>query len=463
MKIQKVFQCVVVLLLVLGVSVFLIGSGKKVEETEVKSEMAVGDWPRYPGAEVNFLWYPSPEMEAIKKMLPDFEEKTGISVTLTEMHHADVFKKRMMDVVSGAGEFDIYPVQPSVAVNFADSGYILPFEDLWSGPDEVYYDDIFEGVRTMYEYAGKTWALPLYPDVIMLFYNEKMLNDAGQPVPKTFKEFEKVSKSFIKDIDGDGAPDQYGSVLNLLSGDWSIMNNLALFMFMNKADWFYGQVAADSPVSESDPKYMHSMLDDPKAIEAFDYLVKLYKDNVFTPASVSYSYFEAMENFATGKVPLYLGFADQAPMIVSEDSLVRDYVRAAPVPTWKGVRRSFTGGWGASISSKSEYPEAAYTFLRYFYGDIENQKKLSEYGQTPSRASVLFDPDLQDMFVWYSAMGEMLKYVKPLPLIPEFEEFVTGLEPFLADAFQDRSTVEEAMMKSHDLLNEILVRAGYQK
>ena len=60
-------------------------------------------------------------------------------------------------------------------------------------------------------------------------------------------------------------------------------------------------------------------------------------------------------------------------------------------------------------------------------------------------------------------MGEMLKYVKPLPLIPEFEEFVTGLEPFLADAFQDRSTVEEAMMKSHDLLNEILVRAGYQK
>jgi len=199
----------------------------------------------------------------------------------------------MMDVVSGAGEFDIYPVQPSVAVNFSDSGYILPFEDLWSGPDEVYYDDIFEGVRTMYEYKGKTWALPLYPDVIMLFYNEKMLNDAGQPVPKTFKEFEKVSKSFIKDIDGDGAPDQYGSVLNLLSGDWSIMNNLALFMFMNKADWFYGQVAADNPVSESDPKYMHSMLDDPKAIEAFDYLVKLYKDNVFTPASVSYSYFEA--------------------------------------------------------------------------------------------------------------------------------------------------------------------------
>jgi multiple sugar transport system substrate-binding protein len=207
---------------------------------------------------------------------------------------------------------------------------------------------------------------------------------------------------------------------------------------------------------------MHAMLDDPKAIEAFSYLVRLYKDQIFMPGSITYSFFEAMETFATGNAPTYLAFADQAPMIVGPDSLVKGDVRVAPVPSWKGVRRSFTGGWGAGISSKSENPEAAYTFLRYFYGNIENQKRLSMYGQTPSRASILFDKDLQEQFVWYSAMGNMLKYVKPIPIIPEFEEFVSGLEPILTEALLDRLTPAEAMIQSNELLDSILQRAGYQ-
>lgn len=459
---RRVVIVLLSLLMIFLVPFFVLGGGKaKEEKPEVK--VVEGEWPRYPNAKVNFMWYPSPEMDAIRKLLPKFKEQTGIDVTLIELPHEEVFKKRMMDAVSGAGEFDIYPLQPSVTRNFADSGYIVPLDDFWASPADVEYDDLFEGVRVMYEYQGRVYGLPLYPDVILLFYNEKMMKEAGQPIPKTFDEFERVSKSFIKDSDKDGVVDKWGSVLNLKGGDWSIMNNLALFMFMNKTDFFWGQIAADRPVSKDDPKYMHALLDDTKAIEAFSYLVKLYKDQVFMPGSINFSYFEAMETFATGKVPTYLGFADQAPMIVGPDSLVKDDVRVAPVPTWKGVRRSFTGGWGASISSKAQHPEAAYTFLRYFYGNSNNQKVLSKYGQTPSRASVLFDPELQKEFVWYAGMGEMLKYVKPLPLIPEFEEFVAGLEPILTEALLGKKTPKEAMIQSNILFDSILKRAGYYR
>lgn len=441
----------------------LFAGGGKAQKEEPAAPAIEGEWERHPGAEVNFMWYPSPEMEAIKKLLPEFERATGIEVTLTELPHEEVFKKRMMDAVSGAGEFDIYPLQPSVTRNFADSGYILPLNDFWTGQEDVEYGDIFEGVRMMYEYQGKVYGLPLYPDVIMLFYNEKMMNEAGQPVPETFKEFERVSKSFIEDTDGDGKNDKWGSVLNLKGGDWSIMNNTALFMYINETDFLGGQIGADVAVSKEDPRYMKPMLDDRKAVEAFAYLVKLYRDEVFMPASINFSYFEAMETFATGKVPMYLGFADQAPMIVGPDSLVTEDVQVAPVPTWKGVRRSFTGGWGASISSQSENPEAAYTFLKFFYGNSANQKRLSRYGQTPSRESVLFDPELQEEFVWYAAMGEMLAYVKPLPIIPEFEEFVSGFEPYLTEALLGSISPEEAMKQSDELFENILERAGYYK
>ncbi len=451
------------LILLLGFFPCALFAGGGKAEKEKAAPAVEGEWARHPGAEVNFMWYPSPEMEAIKKLLPEFEEATGIEVTLTELPHEEVFKKRMMDAVSGAGEFDIYPLQPSVTRNFANSGYILPLDDFWTGPEDVEYNDVFEGVRIMYEYQDKVYGLPLYPDVIMLFYNKKMMDEAGQPVPTTFKEFEKVSKSFIKDVDGDGRNDQWGSVLNLKGGDWSIMNNTALFMYINNTDFLGGQIGADVDVSEGDPRYMKPMLADPKAVEAFRYLGKLYRDQVFMPASVNFSYFEAMETFATGKVPMYLGFADQAPMIVGPDSLVTEDVRVAPVPTWKGVRRSFTGGWGASISSQSQNPEAAYTFLKFFYGNSANQKRLSRHGQTPSRESVLFDAELQDEFVWYAAMGEMLAYVKPLPIIPEFEEFVSGFEPFLTEALLGRISPEAAMKQSDQLFEDILRRAGYYK
>ncbi len=419
------------------------------------------DWPQYPGAKVNFLWYPSPEMDAIRQTLPQFKKLTGIDVTLTEIPHEEVFKKRYLDAISGAGEFDIYPLQPSVMVNFADSGYILPLNELWKGPEEVEYKDLFPGIRAMYEYKDKVYALPLYPDVVMLYYNKKMMDAAKQPVPKTFAEFEKVSKSFMKDSNKDGTIDQWGSVLNLKGGDWSTMNNLSLFLYMNKADWYRGQDGADQPFNASN-KY-RPMLNDPKAVEALAYMVKLYKDQVFSPGSINFSYFEAAENFSTGKVPMYIGFADQAPMIIDPNSLVKDDVQVAPIPAWNGVSRSFTGGWGASVSAFSKNKAAAYTFLRYFYGNSENQKALSALGQTPSRASVLSYAPLQKKFVWYKAMGEMLKVVKPLPLIPEWDEFTSKLEPILDEALLSKISAKEAMDRANKVMEEIMVRAKYYK
>ena len=77
--------------------------------------------------------------------------------------------------------------------------------------------------------------------------------------------------------------------------------------------------------------------------------------------------------------------------------------------------------------------------------------------------SVLSDPELQGEFVWYKAMGEMLAYVKPLPLIAEWDEFTSGLEPILTEALLGKITPEEAMKQSNELLDSIMKRAGYYK
>jgi multiple sugar transport system substrate-binding protein len=462
MKHKEKLIIVWAVLILLTLPMLLIAGGEKEKEPAAEAVGVVeGEWPRYPGASVNYLFYPSPENEAIKVMLPEFERLTGIDVTLTEMPFQEIFKKRVMDAVSGAGEYDIYPLQPGTTKYFADSGYIIPMDDLWSGPEDVDYDDIYPGVRRMWEYNGKHWGLPIYPNLILLYYNKEMLEEAGVAVPTTMKEFERVSKALTKDKDGDGDIDQWGSVFNLISGDWSLMLNLCLFMYMNEADWYCGQDAADYPCSEDDPNYMHPMLDQPKAIEAFEYLVQLYNDRVFSPGSINFSFFDSMENFSTGNSATYIAFMDQGPMIVGPDSMIADKVGAAPLPKWEGVRRSHTGGWGACISSKADSPEAAFTFLRYFLGNSKNQLELSKYGQTPSRISVLNDPELQKEFAWYEASAEMLNHVKTEPTIAEWDEFTTGLEPILMEALLGKITPKEAMLQSNKLLDSIMRRAGY--
>ena len=54
---------------------------------------------------------------------------------------------------------------------------------------------------------GKQYAMPFNKSMMVLYYNEGMLEEAGVEVPTTWEEWEAANKKLTKDTDGDGEPD----------------------------------------------------------------------------------------------------------------------------------------------------------------------------------------------------------------------------------------------------------------
>lgn len=69
-------------------------------------------------------------------------------------------------------------------------------------------------------WGDKLYAMPFNKSMMVLYYNEGMLKEAGVEVPTTWEQWAEASKKLTKDTDGDGEPDVYGTVFaNNLSTD----------------------------------------------------------------------------------------------------------------------------------------------------------------------------------------------------------------------------------------------------
>lgn len=416
---------------------------------------------KFAGVNLVLAWYPSPEMDAIRKLAPQFEKEYGASVTLMEVPHANMYEKLMMESISGAGIIDLYAMAAWWVDVFAKAGYIESLEPYIAKFGDPDLDDIVPEVLDYYRVDGEIYALPLYPDVILSAYNKAMLDEAGVSVPDTWAGFRVASKKLQKDIDGDGEIDRWGAVLNFFK-DESVTQNFMTFLYMVKGDFIRGQYGGDLPPMKDDPtRYLHPVLNNPQGVEALTLMVDMYREKTFAPSSINYSFFEAAEAFMTEKAAMYPTFADQAPMIVGPDSLMAADARFVPLPTYKGVRRCAGGGWGLGLSASSKNKEATYAFIKFFYGNIENAKKLARYGATPTRTSVLTDPELKKQFRHFSAMYTMLPLAKPLPKFPEFPEMNILAAGYLQEALLGNLTPREALDQVAERIEEIMKRAGY--
>lgn len=420
-----------------------------------------GAAPKFAGVNLVLAWYPSPEMDAIRRLAPQFEKEYGASVTLMEVPHANMYEKLMMESVSGAGIIDLYAMAAWWVEVFAKGGYIESLEPYIADYGDPDLEDIVPAVLDYYKVDGEIYALPLYPDVILSAYNKAMLNEAGVGVPDTWTDFRVASGKLQKDNDGDGVIDRWGAVLNFFK-DESVTQNFMTFLYMVKGDFIRGQYKGDLPPMEDDPaSYLHPVFNNVQGVEALTLMVDMYQEKTFAPSSINYSFFEAAEAFMTEKAAMYPTFADQAPMIVGPDSLMAADACFVPLPTYKGVRRCAGGGWGLGLSASSKNKEATYAFIKFFYGDIENAKQLARYGATPTRRSSLTDPELIKEFPHFSAMYTMLPLAKPLPKFPEFPEMNILTAGYLQEALLGNMTPKEALDRAAGRCEEIMRRAGY--
>lgn len=212
---------------------------------------------------------------------------------------------------------------------------------------------------------GKLYGLPRNTDVAGFYYNQKMFEDNGWEVPKTYDELldlaGTISAAGITPLAMDG-------------GDgWPLAIYLSDLLF-KIAGSDYSTIVSNA-VANGD-------LTDPAFKTASDLLRKAAEAGLFQNGFDTQDYGTAQNLFTNGQAAMFYMGSWEASMALNEDipEEVRNNIRVFTMPEVDGGKGSATdiaawNGGGYGVSASSENKEEAIKFLNYMY----QPDKLSKY------------------------------------------------------------------------------------
>ena len=154
------------------------------------------DWRQQEGASIRFMMNNHPFTTWLEPHVAEFEELTGISVTL-ETYPEDQFRqRRLLEVASGASSLDGYMFMPGqVGAQYGGAGWVRSIDDLVANPSVTHpdldLDDFFTGALDSFRTDAGLIGLPLQIESSLLFYRKDLLAEAGfDGPPATLEQLE---------------------------------------------------------------------------------------------------------------------------------------------------------------------------------------------------------------------------------------------------------------------------------
>ncbi len=333
------------------------------------------------------------EKGTYKKIAEDFEKKyPKVDVNYVHVNFGDANAKFKNAAGSNSGGApDVMRTEVAWVADFASLGYLAPLDGT---PALHKADDYLDAPMGSTKFEGKTYALPQVTDTLGLFYNKKLLNEAGVEVPKTFDELKKTSKKIKKETDAAGF---------YLRGD--------------DPYWFLPYLYGEGG-DMVDAKNKKITIDDGGGARAFATM----KDLVDSGAAISDAtggQENGLKGFKDGDVAMMIdGPWDIAGALEGKAFSDPDNLGVAAVPAGSKAQGAPQGGWNLSVYAGSDNLDASYAFAKYMSSAEVQKRTTEELSLLPTRASVYEEPSVQE--------NKMVQFFKPAvdkahqrPWIPE--------------------------------------------
>ncbi|WP_163538161.1 sugar ABC transporter substrate-binding protein [Gracilibacillus sp. YIM 98692] len=364
------------------------------------------------------------------EVIDEFEAANpNIKVNVEFFSIDGMFDKYLISLRSGNGP-DLVNIAADWTTPFAAVGGLLQLDD-YIESDNVDLNDFWEGALSTVKVNDGIYGLPYRSETHGLYYNADMLEQSGITAPpETWNDVLEAAK-LMQENGNNGIA---------LVGDQS--GNLS-YQVINFIRSFGGSV-----LNEDNTK---SLLHEPKALEAAQYYVDLYKKHQVTPQSTMDNDNTDNRNlFSAGEAAMFFsGNYDIQPIKDSSPDL---NFKTALFPHKEGEDKGvILGGWNIAATSFSEHPEAAWKFVNF----IASAETSVKYSNTfSSRKSALENPKYQDELV--KPFGEMLQHGKPLTPIPQMGQIRNIIFNRIQAAMVGDATVEESMKAASEEIDALL-------
>jgi len=244
---------------------------------------------------------------------------------------------------------DIITASGAWVTEFADAGIISPIDDYVAKlPQE--YKDAIQGPMFL-PWKGNIYGVPVTFGNIALFYNKKILADAGVEPPKTWEEFEAAAVKVT-----DAGKNQYAMTGNLVSEPPTVIS-YEIFPYI---------LQAGGKIIEKDRAAFNS----PEGVAALEFYKKLNKElKVMTPGELISGEKEKRANFSAGNI----AFMFEGPWGVAIQQKANPNLEfgVVPMPTGKKTG-TIAQGSVLTLAAKGQHKDEAWKFIE-FMGSAEGQ------------------------------------------------------------------------------------------
>lgn len=308
----------------------------------------------------------------LSKWQPIFNEykKTNPEISFNYVQkNPDDYEKDFIEALASGKSPDIIMFHSSWLPKHGNKIYPMP-QTLMTLRE---FQDTFIDVATI-DFISKSqiYALPVWTDVLMMFYNKDLFNSAKiATAPKTWNEFiTAVQKLSLKDKSGNLT--KSGVALGLAGNIGNAPDILSLLMLQSGAKMISDDGSAavfNDPVKVGDSTYLPG-----------ESALRFYTDFANSKSSV-YTWNAKMPNyldaFASGQTAIIFDYAINIPKIKEKAPGLQ--LGIAPVPQLSGASKiiNYADFWGYSVPLASKNSEAAWKFLVFMAG-----KDVSKYFST---------------------------------------------------------------------------------
>jgi multiple sugar transport system substrate-binding protein len=335
----------------------------------------------------------------LRDLIAAYEQKHPDVEVVTEAlpNSSDVAHQYFLTALEGgARDFDVFVMDLIWTPEFARAGWIADLSTAF--PSEVIRGEFLPGLADSAVIEGRTFAVPWYVDVGLLYYRRDLVPGA----PRSYEELEQLTIQALR-----ANPQLQGYLWQGRQYEGLVCNVLEAIWGHGGSVWSDGRFRLEITEARAALGYLHALL-----------------TKRISPVSVTSAAEEdSRRAFQNGGALFMRNWPYAWGEVQRQNSAIRDKVGIASLPTISGEPGHGTlGGWHLALNARS--PErnrpAAIQLIEHLTSPQSNLSIALAYGRNPPRRATYLDPRLAKAAPSIPALLPILETARSRPATPYY-------------------------------------------
>jgi multiple sugar transport system substrate-binding protein len=371
-------------------------------------------------------------------MLAAFERDSGVRVVTEVLPNApDVMHQYFLtSLEGGTADFDVLVVDVIWVAEFARAGWIADLSSAF--PAAALRRDLIAGSAESVIVGGRTYAMPWYTDVGLLYRRADLVPDA----PRTYRELEEAIASARR-----AHPELQGML-------WQGKQSEGLVCNAYEAIWGHG---GESLIGE------RLALDTEPTRRGVEYLRRLVERGLSPRQVLSASEEESRRAFQSGRALFMRNWPYAWAESQQPTSPVRGRIAVSTLPTETGEPGAGTlGGWQLAINERSPPArrDAALALVARLTSLDANIAMAVHYARNPPREAAYQDARLKAQAPYIASLLPMVRHARPRPVTPYYAMVTDALQSEISAAVSGLRSTEESLRRAQRLADHLMGAHG---